>query len=40
MGVGGKAILSNIDKVRDMCIDVKFVLFVEKDVVFMCFVED
>ena len=40
MGVGGKAIPSNIDKVRDMRTDAKFVLLVEKDAAFMRLAED
>ena len=40
MGVGGKAIPSNIDKVSDMRSDAKFVLLVEKDAAFMRLAED
>jgi len=40
MGVGGKAIPSNIDKVTDMRSDAKFVLLVEKDAAFMRLAED
>jgi meiotic recombination protein SPO11 len=40
MGVGGKAIPSNIDKVTDMRTDAKFVLLVEKDAAFMRLAED
>ena len=40
MGVGGKAIPSNIDKVSDMRSDAKFVLLVEKDAAFMRLTED
>ena len=40
MGVGGKAIPSNIDKITDMRTDAKFVLLVEKDAAFMRLAED
>jgi meiotic recombination protein SPO11 len=40
MGVGGKAIPSNIDKVTNMRSDAKFVLLVEKDAAFMRLAED
>ena len=40
MGIGGKAIPSNIDKVTDFRSDAKFVLLVEKDAAFMRLAED
>jgi meiotic recombination protein SPO11 len=40
MGVGGKAIPSNVDKVTDLRTDAKFVLLVEKDAAFMRLAED
>ncbi|KAI5072792.1 hypothetical protein GOP47_0012898 [Adiantum capillus-veneris] len=40
MGVGGKAIPPNIDKVRDMESDALFILLVEKDAAFMRLAED
>lgn len=40
MGVGGKAIPPNIDKVADIQSDAKFVLLVEKDAAFMRLAED
>jgi meiotic recombination protein SPO11 len=40
MGVGGKAIPSNVDKVTELRTDAKFVLLVEKDAAFMRLAED
>ena len=40
MGIGGKAIPSNIDKVTNFRSDAKFVLLVEKDAAFMRLAED
>lgn len=40
MGVGGKAIPPNIDKLSDLRSDAKFVLLVEKDAAFMRLAED
>jgi meiotic recombination protein SPO11 len=40
MGVGGKAIPPNIDKVRDFTSDALFILLVEKDAAFMRLAED
>ncbi|KAJ7527329.1 hypothetical protein O6H91_16G048600 [Diphasiastrum complanatum] len=40
MGVGGKAIPPNIDKVKDMESDALFILLVEKDAAFMRLAED
>ena len=40
MGIGGKAIPPNVDKVEDMRSDAKFILLVEKDAAFMRLAED
>ena len=40
MGIGGKAIPPNIDKVEDMRSDAEFILLVEKDAAFMRLAED
>jgi hypothetical protein len=40
MGIGGKAIPPNIDKVEDMQSDAEFILLVEKDAAFMRLAED
>ena len=40
MGIGGKAIPSNMDKVTNMRSDAKFILLVEKDAAFMRLAED
>jgi meiotic recombination protein SPO11 len=40
MGVGGKAIPPNIDKVTDITSDALFILLVEKDAAFMRLAED
>ena len=40
MGIGGKAIPSNIDKVANLRSEAKFVLLVEKDAAFMRLAED
>lgn len=40
MGIGGKAIPPNVDKVEDMRSDAQFILLVEKDAAFMRLAED
>ena len=40
MGVGGKAIPPNVDKVTDIASDALFILLVEKDAAFMRLAED
>jgi meiotic recombination protein SPO11 len=40
MGIGGKAIPPQIDKVQDLQSDAKFILLVEKDAAFMRLAED
>jgi meiotic recombination protein SPO11 len=40
MGVGGKAIPPNVDKVTDIVSDALFILLVEKDAAFMRLAED